>query len=79
MELVISVRRSHREQISADWMEQVLHTEGVTTISGPLFGRITVDATPEARSRLERDLGDRLIIEPILRHDTQRSDKGQGD
>lgn len=79
MELVISVRRSHREEISADWMEQVLHTEGVTALSGPMFGRITVDATPEARNRLEHDMGDRLIIEPILRHQTQRPDKAGGD
>lgn len=72
MELVISVRRAHRDDVPEDWVDQVLHIEGVTALGDPLFGRITVSATAEGRAILERAFGETCIIEPVIRHRTQK-------
>ena len=69
MEFVISLRRAFRETAPEDWPDKIRAMAGVTPLSAPFSGRMTVEASEDARARLERELGEAFIIEPIIRHD----------
>ncbi len=68
MKLIISVRRSHRDEAPKDWIDQIQALEGIAVNESSLFGRIVVEVHNNAEEALRIKFGEYLHIEPFIEH-----------
>jgi hypothetical protein len=65
---VVAIRREARSDIMTAevWVRQV---PGVQVKGGGNPSRIVIEASPQAASEIERRFGDKVIVEPEMRHE----------
>lgn len=71
MQYVIAAKREFRDQLRADWIDQVQSVAGVEVCGEPKFGRLVVEASDEAIEAVRAVLGEAFHIEPITRYSPQ--------
>jgi hypothetical protein len=65
---VVAIRREARlEAVTAE--ERVRQVPGVHVKGAGNPSRIVIEATPQAISEIERRFGDKVIVEPEIRHE----------
>ena len=64
---VAAIRRDQRHLAPDDWLEQIAAIEGASVIGG-FDRRAQIRATPDAVKRIQSDMGDFLLIEPVIEH-----------
>ncbi len=65
---VVAIRREARSDTmtAEEWVRQVPGVQ-VTGAGNP--SRVVIEASPQAASEIERRFGDKVIVEPELRHE----------
>lgn len=66
---VLAVKRELRGAVPPDWVDRVRRTRGVTVTGAGSTVRLQVRAEDEAIRTVERELGEFLHIEPLIRHE----------
>ena len=65
---ILSVKRTMRETIPPDWLDQTLAIPGICLVGERELPTVTIDASADALAELTRLLGEYLNIEPFIPH-----------